>query len=36
MIGVAAVLLMLGIGRIFGATGSMSGMLFGSDRDEIS
>ncbi|WP_278924372.1 YeeE/YedE family protein [Pseudophaeobacter profundi] len=35
-IGFGAVLLMLGLGRIFGATGIMSGALFFENRDELS
>lgn len=35
-IGLAAVLLMLGLGRIFGATGIMSGAIFFENRDELS
>jgi uncharacterized protein len=35
-IGLGAVLLMLGLGRIFGATGIMSGALFFENRDEFS
>jgi len=36
LIGLAAVLLMLGLGRIFGATGILSGMVFFENRDELS
>lgn len=32
LIGLAAVLLMLGLGRIFGATGILSGLIFVEDR----
>jgi len=35
-IGLGAVLLMLGLGRIFGATGIMSGAIFFENRDEFS
>jgi len=35
-IGLAAVLLMLGLGRIFGATGILSGAIFFENRDELS
>lgn len=35
-IGLGAVLLMLGLGRIFGATGIMSGVIFSENRDELS
>lgn len=35
-IGLAAVLLMLGLGRIFGATGIMSGAIFFENHDELS
>ena len=35
-IGLGAVLLMLGLGRILGATGIMSGLLFADGRDEFS
>lgn len=35
-IGLGAVLLMLGLGRIFGATGIMSGMVFAESRDELN
>jgi len=35
LIGLAAVLLMLGLGRIFGATGIMSGALFFENREEL-
>lgn len=33
-IGLGAVLLMLGLGRIFGATGILSGAVFAENRDE--
>lgn len=36
MIGLGAVLLMLGLGRIFGATGIMSGLVFFENREELS
>lgn len=36
LIGLGAVLLMLGIGRILGATGIMSGLVFAESRDEFS
>ncbi|MBM1689303.1 YeeE/YedE family protein [Sulfitobacter geojensis] len=36
LIGLAAVLLMLGLGRIFGATGVLSGLIFFENRDELS
>lgn len=36
LIGGAAVLLMLGLGRIFGATGILSGLIFFESRDELS
>lgn len=36
MIGLGAVLLMLGLGRIFGATGIMSGTIFVENRSELS
>lgn len=35
-IGLGAVLLMLGLGRILGATGILSGLVFASGRDEFS
>ena len=35
-IGLGAVFLMLGLGRIFGATGIMSGALFSESRDELA
>mgnify|MGYP000023520374 CR=1 FL=1 len=35
-IGLGAVLLMLGLGRIFGATGIMSGLIFVENREELS
>lgn len=34
LIGLGAVLLMLGLGRIFGATGVMSGLVFVDSKDE--
>lgn len=34
LIGLGAVLLMLGLGRIFGATGILSGVVFVEDREE--
>ncbi len=34
LIGLAAVLLMLGLGRIFGATGILSGLVFFENREE--
>lgn len=36
LIGLGAVLLMLGFGRIFGATGILSGVVFTRSRDELS
>ncbi|WP_299024150.1 YeeE/YedE thiosulfate transporter family protein [uncultured Sulfitobacter sp.] len=36
LIGLGAVLLMLGLGRIFGATGIMSGLVFFENREELS
>lgn len=36
LIGGAAVLLMLGLGRIFGATGILSGLFFFENRQELS
>lgn len=36
LIGLAAVLLMLGLGRIFGATGILSGFVFAEGREERS
>lgn len=36
LIGLGAVLLMLGLGRIFGATGILSGAVFAENRDEMS
>lgn len=36
LIGLAAVLLMLGLGRIFGATGILSGVVFAEGREELS
>lgn len=36
LIGLAAVMLMLGIGRIMGATGIMSGLIFAESRAELS
>ena len=35
-IGLGAVLLMLGLGRILGATGILSGLVFAAGRDEFS
>ncbi len=35
LIGLGAVMLMLGLGRIFGATGILSGTVFFEDRDEL-
>jgi hypothetical protein len=35
LIGLGAVLLMLGLGRIFGATGILSGAIFVESRDEM-
>ena len=35
-IGLGAVLLMLGLGRIFGATGILSGLVFVENREELS
>lgn len=35
LIGLAAVLLMLGLGRIYGATGILSGIVFVESRDEL-
>lgn len=35
LIGLAAVLLMLGLGRIFGSTGILSGLIFFEDRDTL-
>ena len=35
-IGIGAVLLMLGLGRILGATGIMSGLIFAENREELS
>ncbi|GGX68247.1 hypothetical protein GCM10007385_41700 [Tateyamaria omphalii] len=35
-IGLGAVLLMLGLGRIFGATGILSGAVFAESRDELT
>jgi len=35
-IGLGTVLLMLGLGRIFGATGIMSGLVFVENRDELA
>jgi uncharacterized membrane protein YedE/YeeE len=34
LIGLAAVLLMLGLGRIFGATGILSGLVFADSRED--
>lgn len=36
LIGLGAVLLMLGLGRILGATGIMSGLVFAENRSEFS
>ncbi len=36
LIGLGAVLLMLGLGRIFGATGIMSGLVFAENQPEFS
>lgn len=36
LIGLGAVLLMLGLGRIFGATGILSGAVFAESREEMS
>ena len=36
LIGLAAVLLMLGLGRIFGATGVLSGAIFAESREEMT
>ncbi|WP_299507950.1 YeeE/YedE thiosulfate transporter family protein [uncultured Roseobacter sp.] len=36
LIGLGAVLLMLGLGRIFGATGVLSGAVFFENRDEMT
>ncbi len=36
LIGLSAVLLMLGVGRIFGATGILSGLVFPESRDELN
>ena len=36
LIGLGAVLLMLGLGRIFGATGILSGVVFAENREEMS
>ncbi len=36
LIGLAAVMLMLGLGRIFGATGILSGLVFVENREELS
>ncbi len=36
LIGLGAVLLMLGLGRIFGATGIMSGLVFAENSSEFS
>ena len=35
-IGLGAVLLMLGLGRILGATGVLTGLVFADNRDELS
>ncbi|WBU58557.1 MULTISPECIES: YeeE/YedE family protein [Rhodobacterales] len=36
LIGLGAVLLMLGLGRIFGATGVLSGAIFAESREEMT
>ena len=36
LIGLGAVLLMLGLGRVFGATGIVSGAVFFENRDEMT
>jgi uncharacterized membrane protein YedE/YeeE len=36
LIGLGAVLLMLGLGRIFGATGILSGAIFAESREEMN
>lgn len=36
LIGLGAVLLMLGLGRIFGATGVLSGAIFAESREEVT
>ncbi len=36
LIGLGVVLLMLGLGRIFGATGVLSGAIFAESREEVS
>ncbi|WP_224826476.1 YeeE/YedE family protein [Cognatishimia sp. MH4019] len=36
LIGLGAVMLMLGLGRIFGATGILSGAVFAENRDEMT
>lgn len=36
LIGLGAVLLMLGLGRIFGATGILSGVVFVESREEVA
>ncbi len=36
LIGLGAVLLMLGLGRIFGATGVLSGIVFVENREELT
>lgn len=36
LIGLSAVLLMLGLGRIMGATGILSGLIFADNRSELS
>lgn len=36
LIGLGAVMLMLGLGRIFGATGILSGSVFVENRDELA
>lgn len=35
LIGLAAVLLMLGVGRVFGATGILSGAVFADNREDM-
>lgn len=36
LVGLGAVLLMVGLGRILGATGILSGLVFAESRDEVS
>lgn len=36
LIGLGAVMLMAGLGRIFGATGILSGLALGGSRDEVA